>query len=127
MCQTIAQKLKGLEILTHPDVEHANLSKNFSVFWREIKSFQIYFNRRFVVLLDLMHPAKLNVSILVLLDIISGGEVGNRLVKDSQEFVAQTFVIVDLPVVLIEVATLVKNFDSSFVSAQEVQGVPKLF
>ena len=106
---------------TYTNVQQANRGKNFAVLWRELQALKIDFDSTLVVLLDLKHATKLDISAFVFVNHVGLGEVSDRFVVDSQEFEAQTFIEVNFPVLRLQVQAFVEDLDGGFVPTNQVK------
>ena len=127
VCQRVAQELESLKVFTDTNVQQANCGQNFAVLWRELQTLKIDFDSTLVVLLDLKHATKLDISAFVFVDHVSLGEVCDCFVVDSQEFEAQTFIEVNFPVLRLQVQAFVEDLDGGFVSTNQVKRTAELF
>ena len=124
--ERVTEELEGLKVLTDPNVEQAYRCQNLAILWRELQTLQVDFYGTFIVLLDLEHAAQLDVSAFMFVDHVRLGEVGDGLVVDSQELVAQTFIEEDFPVFVVEVEALVEDLDRRLVPANQVERTAEL-
>jgi len=85
--ERFAEVIKGLNVVTSPDVQEADGRHDLAVVWTEVETLSVYIDRCLVLLLDLIHPAELDECVLVLVDGVRLLEACDRLVVDAKELI----------------------------------------
>mmetsp|Transcript_23304 Transcript_23304/g.68673 ORF Transcript_23304/g.68673 Transcript_23304/m.68673 type:complete len:259 (+) Transcript_23304:580-1356(+) len=119
--ERVTEEVESAVILSETQVEQPHRGEHLRVVWRELERLQVDLYSSAEVLLERVHLAQLDVGHVVLLDGVGLLEAVRRLVVLLEVHVAETLVVPDFPVVLVEPHSFLVNVQRGLVLAQKVE------